>query len=69
METEDVRRAVRCLMKKILVIMTIILGILTFTGAGYVLYTGGEANPGYAVIPMLFCLICSAGLRQIKNNE
>ena len=56
-------------MKKILFVMMIIFGMLTFAGAGYVLYTGGEASPGFGVIPMLFSLICSSGLREIKKKE
>ena len=56
-------------MKKLLFILMILLAILTFVGAGYVLYTGGQASPGYGVIPMLFCLICSSALREIKKKE
>ena len=54
---------------KVLFILMMIFGILTFVGAGYVLYTGGQASPGYGVIPMLFCLICSSSLRELKKKE
>ena len=56
-------------MKKVLFILMSVFGVLTFAGAGYVLYTGGEASPGYGVIPMLFCMICSSGLQVIKKKE
>lgn len=56
-------------MKRVLFILMMIFGILTFVGAGYVLYTGGQASPGYGVIPMLFCLICSSSLRELKKKE
>lgn len=56
-------------MKKVLFILMIIFGLLTFAGAGYVLYTGGEASPGYGVISMLFCLTCSSSYQAIKKKE
>lgn len=43
-------------MKKIFFGLGIIFMILTFCGAGYVLYTGGRVNAGYAVVPMMFTL-------------
>lgn len=55
--------------KKVLAVMMTLFCILTFVGAGYVLYTRGEASPGYAVIPMLFCLICSSSLQKLKKKE
>ena len=56
-------------MKKVLLILTLVFGVLTFAGAGYVLYTGGEASPGFGVIPMLFCMICSSGLQAIQKRD
>ena len=56
-------------MKKMLFVMMILFGILTFVGAGYVLYTGGQASLGYGVVPMLFCLICSFSLQAIKKKK
>lgn len=56
-------------MKKLLFILTLVFGVLTFAGAGYVLHTGGEVSPGYGIIPMLFCLICSSGLQAIQKKE
>ncbi len=55
--------------KKVLAVTMTLFCILTFAGAGYVLYTRGEASPGYAVIPMLFCLICSSSLQKLKEKE
>ena len=47
-------------MKKAALILSIIFIILTFVGAGYVLYNGGKINAGYAIIPMVFALVCIA---------
>ncbi len=46
-------------MKKAALILSIIFIILTFVGAGYVLYNGGKINAGYAIIPMVFALFVS----------
>jgi len=56
-------------MKKLLFILMILFGIIGFVGAGYVIYTGGEAGPGYGLIPMLFCLTCSQGCIALKKKE
>lgn len=45
--------------EKIFRILTFIFMILTFVGAGYVLFNKGQVNAGYAVIPSLFCAIFS----------
>ena len=45
--------------EKIFRILTFIFMIVTFIGAGYVLYNKGQVNAGYAVIPSLFCTIFS----------
>lgn len=44
--------------KKVLFIFSIVFAILAFCGVGYVFYTGGEANAGYACVPMILELIC-----------
>lgn len=56
-------------MKKLLFVLSIIFIILTFTGASYVLTLGGTANAGYAVIPMVFALICSSGYRPYRDKS
>ena len=56
-------------MKKVLFIMTLVFGVLTFVGAGYVLYNRGQVNAGYAVIPMIFCLGCLSFNNILKRNE
>ena len=53
-------------MKKAALILSIIFIILTFVGAGYVLYNGGKANAGYAIVPMVFALACIAFYRNRK---
>ena len=45
--------------EKIFRILTFIFMILTFVGAGYVLFNKGQVNAGYAVSPSLFCAIFS----------
>lgn len=40
--------------------------LLTFAGAGYVLYTKGHANAGYALVPLLFQQIFLQAYRSIK---
>ncbi len=44
-------------MKKLALVMSIIFTVLTFAGAGYVIYNGGNVNAGYAVVPMIFALV------------
>lgn len=53
-------------MKKITLALSIIFIILTFIGAGYVLFNDGKANAGYAVIPMVFALSSIAFYRKKK---
>lgn len=43
-------------MKKFAFAASVVFVILTFAGAGFVVYTGGQANAGYAVVPMVFAL-------------
>ena len=44
-------------MKKVTLALSVLFIILTFAGAGYVLFNGGRVNAGYAVVPMIFALI------------
>lgn len=37
-------------MKKIMFTLSVLFVVLTFVGAGYVLYNAGSVNAGYAVI-------------------
>ena len=45
--------------EKIFRVLTLMFMIITFIGAGYVLFNKGQVNAGYAVIPSLFCAIFS----------
>ena len=45
-------------MKKIMFTLSVLFVVLTFVGAGYVLYNAGSVNAGYAVIPMVLALVC-----------
>lgn len=55
-------------MKKVLLVLSIIFGVLTFVGAIYVISAKGEVNAGYAVIPMVFALASLAGYRGCKKK-
>ena len=52
-------------MKKIMFTLSVLFVVLTFVGAGYVLYNAGSVNAGYAVIPMV-ALVCIAFYRKAK---
>lgn len=54
---------------KIPKILIVIFGVLTICGAIYVFYTGGKANAGYAIIPMIFCLFFSQWSRSITKQQ
>ncbi len=47
----------------------IVFAVIGFVGAGYVIFTGGEANPGYGIVPMLFCIACSSGYRCLNSDK
>lgn len=53
-------------MKKVMLALSILFIILTFTGAGYVLHSGGKVNAGYAAVPMIFALISIVAYRNRK---
>ena len=57
--------------EKLFRILSLIFMIITFIGAGYVLYNKGQVSAGYAVIPSLFCAIFSqlAVYEKFKNNK
>ena len=56
-------------MKKLLLILFVILTILTFAGAIYVLTSNGTANAGYPAVPLLFDIVCIGGYKTYQNNE
>lgn len=49
--------------------LTFVFAILTFIGAGYVLINKGQVNPGYAIVPCLFCIIFSCLCPTKKKNK
>jgi hypothetical protein len=53
-------------MKKAAFVFYVLFVILTFVGAGYVIYNGGKVNAGYAVVPMVFARICASLYRKKK---
>lgn len=54
------------MMKRLTLILSIVFIILTFTGAGYVLFNDGKVNAGYACVPMAFALIMILAYRKYK---
>ena len=54
---------------KVVKIMAVVFGILTICGGIFVLATGGQANAGYAIIPMVFCLVFSAMVRKSQKDK
>jgi len=51
-------------MKRALLMLSILFVILTFCGVGYVLSTGGQANAGYSVVPMVIAIAFIAAYRK-----
>lgn len=56
-------------MKKLLLVLSILFSVAAILGGCYVIYTGGQASPGFAIVPLVFGLCCQQGYRAIKNNE
>jgi hypothetical protein len=56
-------------MKRGLLAISFFFMVLTFVGIGYVLSTNGQANAGYAIIPMLLALVSIAAYRKHKNKS
>lgn len=54
------------MIRKLTLILSIVFVILTFAGAGYVLFNGGRVNAGYACVPMVFALISISFYRMHK---
>ena len=61
----DIKR--EYLKKRVFLILYALFGVLTFAGAGYVLYNKGIVNAGYAVVPMLFGIIFGMLYRNSKK--
>ncbi len=57
------------MMKKVLLVLTMLFAVLCIVGGGYVILHDGRVNTGYAVIPMLFALVSMQGYRMIGKNE
>ena len=55
-------------MKKVYFALFVIFTVLTFAGAGYVLYHHGQQSAGYACIPMVFALVFNL-LFQRENKK
>jgi len=54
------------MIKRLSLALSIVFIILTFVGAGYVLFNGGKVNAGYACIPMIFALLSISIYRKYK---
>lgn len=56
-------------MKTLLRILSVLFTLLTFAGAAAVLMSGGTANAGCAVVPLVIALACLAGYRAYPNKK
>jgi hypothetical protein len=54
--------------KTLFLVLSVVFAVLAFCGAGYIVYTDGRANAGYACVPMVLELICAGCYRKFKNN-
>ena len=54
------------MIKKLALILSMIFIILTFVGAGYILFNGGKVNAGYACVPMVLAFISLSFNRKYK---
>ena len=55
-------------MKRVALLLSIVFIILTFSGAGYVLFNQGRVNAGYAVVPFGFALARLSFYRNKSNK-
>lgn len=55
------------LKKRVFLVLYILFVVLTFVGAGYVLYNKGAVNAGYTLVPMLFGLVFGMFYRNSKK--
>lgn len=62
------KRTKLILKAKIYFILLVILTIITFAGAIYVISNNGEPNAGYACIPMLFALVFGTLFHKTRNE-
>ncbi len=53
-------------MKRLALVLSAVFTILTFAGAGYIIFNGGKASAGYACVPMVFTLISLSFYRKYK---
>lgn len=54
-------------MKRFWLFCGVVFLVLTFLGAGYVLYRRETVSAGYAAVPMVLALASLAGYRQKKQ--
>lgn len=54
------------MIKKLFLALSIIFGILTILGAGYVIINHGQVSAGYACVPMGLTLVSFVGYRSQK---
>lgn len=57
------------MMKKVVLIFWVVFTVLTFVGAGYVIFNGGRVNAGYACVPMALTFIPMGIYRNLVSKE
>ncbi len=53
-------------MAMVLKVLSLVFSALTLCGGIYVISSGGDANPGYAVVPMIISLALASAARSMK---
>lgn len=56
-------------MKKVLNIISLICIALTLVGALVVIISGGEASPGFAIIPMVISIACNNAVKVMNKKK
>lgn len=55
-------------LKKILLVLSILFAILTFAGAGYILLNKGQTSAGYSAVPMLWAVLFITAYNKVKKD-
>lgn len=56
------------ILKKVLLVFSILFIILTFAGAAYVLLNKGQGSAGYSVVPMLWAVLFTTTYNKVKKD-
>lgn len=57
------------ILKKVLLVLSILFIILTFAGAVYVLLHKGQVSAGYSAVPMLWAVLFTTTYNKVKKEQ